>query len=527
MYRVYANDRRARINLGIRRRLAPLLGNNRRQDRAAQRPADVAARHAGHLLRRRNRHGRQRLPRRPRWRAHADAVVARTATPGSRRVNPQQLQLPVIIDPEFHFETVNVETQLANPESLLWWMRRTIALRRRHRVFGRGEIEFLSPDNHRVLAFVRADEDEQILVVANLSRFAQHVELDLSRWRGLRAARAVRPDDVPAHRRAAVPAHPRPARLLLAAPRGAGAPRGDRPPPRGPTDPAVRPPGRAAGRRAAPAPGGGDRGVPAAPALVRRQGAPGRAGARHRRAAGRPSRHRPGGVRVGARSATWKASPRRTSCRSRSPSTRPPSGSPRTRPTRWWPRSTFGDRFGLVVDGLHDRSFCELLLETAQRRRATGRNGALVSRPTPAMRAIVREADGPLEPDLFRAEQTNTSVVFGHQIILKVFRRPEAGTNPDLELGLHLNAAGFAHCPHGAGLARVRAAARRGPHARDPARGRPKRGRRLVVHARRTRAPVRAGAGERGQPRGPCLGRTRRADRAGRVRASARCPRCG
>ena len=106
-----------------------------------------------------------------------------------------------------------------------------------------------------------------------------------------------------------------------------------------------------------------------------------------------------------------------------------------------------GDRAGLVVDGLHDRTFCELLLETAQRRRATGRNGALVSRPTPAMRAIVREAEGSLEPDLFRAEQTNTSVVFGHQIILKVFRRPEAGTNPDLELGLHLNAAGFAHSP--------------------------------------------------------------------------------
>ncbi len=85
MYRVYANDPRARINLGIRRRLAPLLGNDRAQDRADQRPAVVAAGHAGHLLRRRDRHGRQRLSGRPRRRAHPDAVEPRTATPAFRR----------------------------------------------------------------------------------------------------------------------------------------------------------------------------------------------------------------------------------------------------------------------------------------------------------------------------------------------------------------------------------------------------------------------------------------------------------
>ncbi len=104
-------------------------------------------------------------------------------------------------------------------------------------------------------------------------------------------------------------------------------------------------------------------------------------------------------------------------------------------------------RHGLVVDGLHDRGFCELLLDTAQRRRSAHRNGPLASRPTPALREVIRAADGPLEPDLFRAEQTNTSVVFGHQIILKVFRRAEEGVNPDLELGLYLNANGFTHAP--------------------------------------------------------------------------------
>jgi maltose alpha-D-glucosyltransferase/alpha-amylase len=111
-------------------------------------------------------------------------------------------------------------------------------------------------------------------------------------------------------------------------------------------------------------------------------------------------------------------------------------------------RIDLGGRTGLIVDGLHDRAFCELLLESAvRRRRASGRNGAIVSRPTPAMRATMRRHHGALEPDLFRAEQTNTSVVYGHQIILKVFRRVEQGTNPDLELGLHLNDAGFAHAP--------------------------------------------------------------------------------
>ena len=85
MYRVYAQDPQARINLGIRRRLAPLLGNHRGQDRADERPALLAAGHAGHLLRRRDRHGRQHLPRRPQRRAHADAVERATATPASRR----------------------------------------------------------------------------------------------------------------------------------------------------------------------------------------------------------------------------------------------------------------------------------------------------------------------------------------------------------------------------------------------------------------------------------------------------------
>jgi maltose alpha-D-glucosyltransferase/alpha-amylase len=103
---------------------------------------------------------------------------------GFSDANPQKLYLPAIIDPEYHFGTVNVEAQQANPNSLLWWMKRIIALRKRYKAFGRGTIEFLYPDNRRVLAFLRQYEDEIILVVVNLSRLVQHIDLDLARFQG-------------------------------------------------------------------------------------------------------------------------------------------------------------------------------------------------------------------------------------------------------------------------------------------------------------------------------------------------------
>src|SRR5665811_431116 len=91
---------------------------------------------------------------------------------------------PVVVDPQFHYETVNVEAQQPNPNSLLSWVRSMIRRRQRHPVFGRGGIEFLSHDNEQVLAYLREGEGETILVVGNLSRHAQFVELDLSRFAG-------------------------------------------------------------------------------------------------------------------------------------------------------------------------------------------------------------------------------------------------------------------------------------------------------------------------------------------------------
>jgi maltose alpha-D-glucosyltransferase/alpha-amylase len=99
---------------------------------------------------------------------------------GFSRTNPQRLYLPVIVDPTYHYESVNVEAQQSNPYSLLWWTKRLIALRKRYKAFSRGTLEFLHPENYRVLAFLRHYDGETLLVVANLSRFVQPVELDLS-----------------------------------------------------------------------------------------------------------------------------------------------------------------------------------------------------------------------------------------------------------------------------------------------------------------------------------------------------------
>ena len=103
---------------------------------------------------------------------------------GFSRATPAELYSPVIMDPIYGYEAVNVEAQQADPSSLLNWMRNMIALRKLFRVFGRGTLEFLHPSQPEVLAYIRRYEGEQVLCVANLSRFAQPVELDLSASKG-------------------------------------------------------------------------------------------------------------------------------------------------------------------------------------------------------------------------------------------------------------------------------------------------------------------------------------------------------
>ena len=188
MYRFYARDPQARLNLGIRRRLSPLLDNDRRKIELLNGlllslPGTPIVYYGDEIGMGDNIYlGDRNGVRTPmQWTADRNA--------GFSQANPQQLYLPPIIDYQYHYETVNVETLKAEPNSLLSWMRRVIRLRRELRPLAEGEIAFLHPDNHKVLAFLRVrrgsdgDQDDTVLVVANLSHSAQFVELDLSAHR--------------------------------------------------------------------------------------------------------------------------------------------------------------------------------------------------------------------------------------------------------------------------------------------------------------------------------------------------------
>ena len=184
MYRVYASDPLARINLGIRRRLAPLMGNNRRKIELMNillftLPGTPIIYYGDEIGMGDNYYlGDRNGVRTPmQWSPDRNAGFS-TAT-------PQKLFLPAIIDAEYHYESINVENQERNPSSLLWWMRRTIAMRKRFKSFGSGSLEMLASDNPKVLAFIRSYEEEKLLVVINLSRFAQTVTVDLGRYAGM------------------------------------------------------------------------------------------------------------------------------------------------------------------------------------------------------------------------------------------------------------------------------------------------------------------------------------------------------
>ena len=183
MYRVYAQDPRARINLGIRRRLAPLLENNRRKIELINSllfslPGTPIIYYGDEIGMGDNIYlGDRNGVRTPmQWSPDRNA--------GFSIANPQRLYLPTIIDPEYHYESVNVENQQRNVSSLFWWMRRLLGVRRRWSAFAHGSIEFLHPENAKVLAFLRRYREEAVLIVANLSRFVQVVELDLSAHAG-------------------------------------------------------------------------------------------------------------------------------------------------------------------------------------------------------------------------------------------------------------------------------------------------------------------------------------------------------
>ena len=183
LWETYAADRRARLNLGIRRRLAPLLEHDRNRIELMNMlllsmPGTPVIYYGDELGMGDNIHlGDRDGVRTPmQWSPDRNG--------GFSRASPENLIVPPIMNPVYGFEAVNVEAQAGDQYSLLNWMRRMLTVRKRQKAFGRGALRFLSPGNRKVLAFLREYEDETILCVCNLSRVIQAVELDLSAFAG-------------------------------------------------------------------------------------------------------------------------------------------------------------------------------------------------------------------------------------------------------------------------------------------------------------------------------------------------------
>ncbi len=457
MYRTYAKDPLARINLGIRRRLAPLLGNHRRKIELMNGllfslPGTPVLYYGDEIGMGDNIYlGDRNGVRTPmQWTGDRNA--------GFSRANPQRLYLPVITDPEYHYEMVNVENQSTNQHSLLWWMRRLIALRKRYHAFGRGTLEFLHPENRKVLCFVRRYADETLLVVANLSRFVQGVELDLSTYRGMMPVELFGQIEFP-------PIGDNPYFITL-----------------GPHSfywfSLV--PQRIEGLLPSQIP------TEDLPMLTINAGRwdaifyDGRQVALERVLPDYLRPRRWFGAKARKIKSVQLAEPialpfAETITYLVLASVQYTEGSSETyllpmaygegeraqalladqrhavvAQLRYYSSQT---ELGLLYDPLVDRDFCNALLDliTGRRRLRAEHGGELSGSATRALKGLLN-GESHLEPALMRGEQSNTSINFGSRLILKLFRKIDSGLNPDLELGRYLTEeASFAHTPPVAG----------------------------------------------------------------------------
>jgi len=442
MYRAYTQDRLARLNLGIRRRLAPLLGNDRRRIELMNGllfslPGTPVLYYGDEIGMGDNiflgdRNG-VRTPMQ--WSADRNA--------GFSRANRQRLYLPVITDPEYHYETVNVEAQQGNPHSIYSWTKRLIALRKRHRAFGRGTLELLRPENRKVLAYVREYESEKILCIANLSRFLQAVELDLSKWKGLVPVELFSSNEMPVvgDNPYFLTMGPHAFYWFAMQPRAAPSIQSD-----GGQPARVLPEVRVAGGWEAALVGGSKEALEAV--LLGYI----------------PQRRWFGGKARRIKTATITDVVSVPGAEGNSYLTSVVIGYAEGDPDtymlpvayanaaeaphileRWpqsavaWIRNQGEDVRGLLYDALGPPNFAEAILGAiARRRRAAGGMGTLVGSTTRAFARLRGPETIRLEAQLSVAEQSNNSVIFGERLMLKVFRRLEEGVNPELEVGRFL-----------------------------------------------------------------------------------------
>ena len=429
MLRAYARDDEMRINLGIRRRLAPLLGNDRRKIELLNAvlfslPGTPVIYYGDEIGMGDNVYlGDRDGVRTPmQWSSDRNG--------GFSSANPHRLYLPLITEQEYHYEGVNVETQQANPASLLSWMRQLIALRKHHRVLGRGTIEFLDPDNPHVLAFIRRlDGEPPMLCVANLSRLAQHVELDLREFQG------ATPVEVFGYNEFA-PVRDRDYQVTLA--------------PYGFFWFSLQGTDSDEATHDAPSLPG------SMPEVLRRRAGLGRAIAQwlpqRRWFAGKGRTIRSvtiddavafdGDASVALLVATvsfMEGDDQRYSVPVMRVSAELVAASERLQTI---PAIATLDDGAVLIDAMSDQRGASIVLGAALRRRSRpGRHGEL--RGHPRRNRLASLVDDPRNVNVLGVEQSNTSALIDNQLIAKLVRRLEPGLNPDIELPVHLAAAGF------------------------------------------------------------------------------------
>ena len=380
---------------------------------------------------------------------------------GFSRANPQRLYLPVIIDPEHHYETVNVDAHQQNPASLLWWMKRLVLLRKNYQAFGRGSIEFLLPENRKVLVFVRRLGDEIILVVANLSRFVNYVELDLSAYKGMI------PVELFGHTR--FPSIGELPYFLTLGPHAfywfkleqtrvsealAGV--------EGFEPPRLELEGRwesvLEGRPRTLL----ERTLPAYLLTCRWFGG---------KAQQIRSVKNVDVIPFPIESATtylttWAVEyiggtpetyllPLAFASGDRAFELR--QAAPQAVIAQLKIKDEAGETEGILYDAVHEPAFLKSLLAAVARGRRYKDAGAeLLAHPAKSFRQLAGTTTSPLEPLLIKRDQSNTSVAYGDRLMLKLFRRVTEGLNPDVEIGRFLTEQEFAHVPPLAGHLELR-----------------------------------------------------------------------
>jgi maltose alpha-D-glucosyltransferase/alpha-amylase len=462
MYRMYASDSRARINLGIRRRLAPLLNNDRRRIELLNAlllsmPGTPVIYYGDEIGMGDNIYlGDRNGVRTPmHWSSDKNA--------GFSRANPQSLFLPIILDPEYHYEAINVEAQQSNPSSLLWWMKRILALRQRWPALGRGTLKFLQPDNRKILSFVRELDGQRVLVVANLSRHAQAIDLDLSEYKGLVPVEIFGRTRFPGITGDGYQLTINPHAFFWFALESA--------------QPAE------ASALALPArlqdlP---DIGSEASWAKLL-EGRPRRrllevlAGFLQRqRWYGGKARHLRGMDIMDAVEIPTTSGPACLTLLSAEYAAGDSDvyilplalakGSEIETVLQEYAGSAIArvgsgsDAEVLLFDAMAAKPFARALLDaTAAGATFRGFQGELRVRATEAFSGLQGTGEGLLEPSLSRAEQSNTAIIFGDRLIFKLFRRPEAGINPDAEISRYLTEKKFEHIPALGGVVEYRSA---------------------------------------------------------------------